>query len=263
MAAPTLPHPAYVTAAEIYLRQGWTGVLPLPPGRKELRLIGYTGWDGVDPSPDRVARWVAEMPCSNIGLRMPDGVVGLDVDHYGNYRGGDTMTALAARLGPLPLTVTSSSRAPRDTVSGIRFYRVPPGRRWVDPGTGVQIIYRAWRYAVVWPSVHPEGRTYQFYSPDGVLMTGPPAVGDLPELPAAWVDEFSRERGELGPQVDDAQVAAFMENLPSGQPCLKVRAVVDRIAARTAAGDCRHDVTLSEGLALLRLDQLGLRNFDV
>jgi hypothetical protein len=66
----------------------------------------------------------------NIALVMSDDVIGIDVDHYGKKHGGDTLKALEARLGPLPTAVLSTARD--DKVSGIRFYRVPAGRKWKE-----------------------------------------------------------------------------------------------------------------------------------
>jgi hypothetical protein len=249
------PSGPYGSAASLYLQQGWAGVLPLPPGEKNDPPHGFTGNYG-DPSPQQISAWQVQRPGANIALRMPDVVVGLDADHYGIYRGGDTMAALEAELGPLPPTVISTSRAD-DPISGIKLFRIPPGLAWRDPGPGVQIIYRRWRYAVVAPSVHPEGRIYHFRYPDGSQSAIPPRPEQLPELPQPWVDYLSYEPGVSGPRVGDAQVAAFLESFVPGQPCRRVRRIVARITDAVAAGDSRHDATLKGGLALLRAGEQG------
>ena len=60
-------------------------------------------------------------------------------------------------LGSLPLTWIAHSG--RGDGSGIRFYLVPLGLGWVHTLDGIEIVQRLHRYAVAWPSVHPDGRT--------------------------------------------------------------------------------------------------------
>ena len=72
---------------------------------------------------------------------MSDQQIGIDVDHYGNKSGGDTLKALESKLGPLPATAVSTARD--DKISGIRFYRVPAGRKWKESaGKDIEIIQR-------------------------------------------------------------------------------------------------------------------------
>jgi hypothetical protein len=180
---------AYADAAMTYLSRGWAP-LPLPAGRKSSPPDGWTGHGAPWPSGADVAEWAANGHGSgNIGIRMPDVVVGIDVDDYDDKGGGETLANLEARLGQLPPSPKSTSR-PDDPVSGIRFYRVPGGRRWHDPGPGIEVIQHTYRYAVVAPSIHPEGRSYLWYDPDGAQIPGP-AVDELPELPESWVDDLS------------------------------------------------------------------------
>jgi hypothetical protein len=183
----------YADAAMTYLSRGWAP-LPLPARRKEEPPTGWTGHGAPWPSGADVAEWAANgSGACNIGIRMPDDVIGIDVDDYDDKGGAKTLAGLEARLGPLPPSPRSTSR-PDDPVSGIRFYRVPGGRHWHDPGPGIEVIQHTYRYAVVAPSIHPEGRVYLWLAPDGTLTNGP-AVTDLPELPSPWVDDLSREAG--------------------------------------------------------------------
>jgi Bifunctional DNA primase/polymerase, N-terminal len=57
----------------------------------------------------------------------------------------------------------------------------------------IEIIQRHHRYAVVWPSIHPEGRQYQWFDADGNVIDGPPRKADLPELPAMWLEGLSEK----------------------------------------------------------------------
>jgi hypothetical protein len=166
---------------------------PLPPGKKFPPPSGRTGRDGVDTTDAERGQWfdACRQPghvCGNVALRMPDGVLGIDVDAYGDKPGAATLAALEAQLGSLPASWRSTSRGVENP-SGIRFYRVPSGVRFHDAGPGIEVVQRVHRYAVVWPSIHPEGRVYRWVTPEG-REAGPrdvPRPEDLPELPPAWV----------------------------------------------------------------------------
>jgi len=150
----TTPHGS--TAAR-YCEAGWTGVLALPPRAKGNPLSGFTGREGVDPTPAQVADWISTRADGNIALRLPDGIIGVDVDQYGDKAGTSSLAALETLLGALPPTVMSTSR---DNGSGIRLFTVPPGLDWPDIADDIEVIRTGWRYAVVAPSIHPEGRVY-------------------------------------------------------------------------------------------------------
>jgi Bifunctional DNA primase/polymerase, N-terminal len=147
----------YAAAARLYLESGWHP-LPLPWGKKGPPPLGTTGHGGHPPTIHTVRMWstkpaFADKARGNVGLVMSDEQIGVDVDHYGNKTGGDTLAALEERLGPLPPTAVSTARD--DRVSGIRFYRVPAGRKWKESaGKDIEIIQRVHRYAVAWPSIH-------------------------------------------------------------------------------------------------------------
>jgi hypothetical protein len=241
----------YGQAWEVYRRAGWAGVLPLPPGRKGPPPAGFSGWAGVDPSRADIQAWLDDPrlgPASNIGLHLPSGMYGLDVDNYGGKTGGAALAALVERLGPLPATWVVSSRD--DGVSGIRLYRatLPPGRVWVDePGghqAGIEAIHKGHRYAVVWPSVHPDtGRVYtwQLWRELGGEI---PRPDELPELPAAWVEALSRP-GEVrqGTQAGHDETVATVTAWREGEPCERVQRAAQRAMgglAAAAAGAALH-----------------------
>ena len=178
--------PGYATVATTYHQRGWHP-LPIPRGEKSSPPAGTTGRDGKDPTTDDIASWAALDAHANIALRMPAGVIGIDVDDYDGKGGAGTLADLEARYGPLPATWSSTSRGP-DQPSRIYFLRCP-----VDlelPGTlgpGIEAIQRHHRYAVAAPSTRRDtGGRYRWYHPDGSKATTPPAVAELPELPATW-----------------------------------------------------------------------------
>ena len=88
-------------------------------------------------------------------------VIGIDTDHYGAKRGGDTLAEGENCWGLLPPTYTSTSRD--DGISKIRLYRIPKGVKlagvitFPELGLGdVEIIQPHHRYLVCWPSIHPD-----------------------------------------------------------------------------------------------------------
>lgn len=180
----------YRDAAMAYWSVGWLGVLPAPYRAKQFAkgFEGWTGHRGQWPSFADIHAWVeGDEGRGNLALRMPPNIIGLDTDAYGGKRGALTLAAKLAEWGPLPDTWSSTSRGDTDP-SRIRFFRVPEGLWWPGGITpDIEIIQTTHRYAMVWPSVHPEGRVYKWYRPDGIASTVPPGPDDLAELPEPWI----------------------------------------------------------------------------
>lgn len=168
-------------------------MLPLKRGSKGPPPSGFTGYQGRYPTQDEMAAWAQATPDGNTALRLPATVVVLDVDHYRDKRGGDTLAEAERRWGPLPPTCLNSARA---APSGHRFYRIPEEAALVGQVgfaelglSHVDLLQWFHRYSVVWPSINGEtGEMYRWFAPDGTEMDTPPAVEDLPELPASWVE---------------------------------------------------------------------------
>lgn len=233
-------------AWEAYRRAGWAGVLPLPPGRKAWPPRGFTGWAGVDPSRADIQAWLDDPrlgPAANIALHLPPGVYGLDVDNYAAKRGGIALAHLAAQCGPPPPTWVSSSRD--DGVSGIRLYRaeLPSGRVWIDEpagrAAGIEAIHTGHRYAVVWPSVHPDtGKIYRWRLPSGLDALGMvPVWAELPYLSDAWIEALSQP-GEVrqGTQAGHDETVAVVTGWREGEPCERLTRAATRALGALAAG---------------------------
>lgn len=153
---------------------------------------------------EQVRRWMWANPGGNIALRLPEGVIGIDLDLYPDSSKDHPAVerlaawdALVSKFGPLPESPRATSRD--DGISGIHLYRVPagwkaagilpaapvcqghplPGGRDARPGDPVspgEVIQHRHRYLVAPPSLHPSGCRYRWHG--GSL----PAVSDLPLL---------------------------------------------------------------------------------
>lgn len=238
-----------------YQQAGWP-VLPLAPGSKGPPPDGYTGRTGVDASGADVWAWTEDRPEANIALRMPPGVLGIDVDHYGDKHGLDTLTELVDECGPLPPTPWSSARD--DGASGIRYFRVPDGYQSIGRLDGIEFIQRHHRYAVAPPSAHPEGKVYRWFHADGTGRDAVPCLDELPELPQAWLSRLADEHGGSTGKADlsTAEAEAAFERLATpGEPCRCVRETLGGILGELHGGSSRHDTMCAAQVRLLRLGE--------
>lgn len=276
-------------AAQIYRAAGWLGTLPLgrEPGKKGPVPSGFTGHNGRYPDGGDIGTWLSSpLAAHNIGLRMPPGVIGLDIDAgYSKVengkevvkRGEVTLAELEARFGPLPPTWVSSARpAP----SGIRFFRVPTeldGRpiNWPgEAGKFIEIIQPGHRYAVVWPSTNPDadGAPYEWRLPTGEwngldsalvrFSDDPvPAIGELAELPDTWVrglalDYDRAQKADVGTGV----LGEWFAKVRDGEPCPNIHSVTTKgIAGLNAADGSRHETARDALAAVVRASGDGHR----
>lgn len=247
----------YKTAALRYYTHGWQGPLPIgsKPKEKTHPPAGYTGNDGVWPDEDQITEWVRARSEVNIALRLPREVIGVDVDDYANKPGADTMVATTEVHGRLPRTWISTSR---EGMSGIRWFRlsdpaVLPGKL-VHPDddtiSGVEIIQHTHRYAIVPPSIHPEGGHYRWITPDGEIVTDGtlPKPDDFPVVPQAWVDHINQDCSCWAPFRWDQYVP---------QPNDPVKAAYDKWRGRMTEAYGRHDAALGGVMALVAFKERG------
>lgn len=90
------------------------------------RATGVTGKSGE-------VRSIPPQTGENIAIRLPPGVVGMDVDAYGDKQGAETLARFEKEYGPLGLELTDRSSA-REEPSGIYLFRCPEGWRGLDVG---------------------------------------------------------------------------------------------------------------------------------
>jgi hypothetical protein len=260
----------YAAAFDSYWQAGWRGVLPLhkgskwpPPPFQKPRdgtpRTSYTGYSGVDPSYGDILAWAEDFRDGNLALRLPDGIVGIDVDGYGAKTGSQTFAEAIKRWGPLPPAPRSSSRQD-DLVSGIRLFRVQPGTAlqtkidFPELGIGdIEIIQRHHRYVVAWPSIHPEGRGYWWVNDEGQLL-GVPEPDTLPWLPDTWVTGL---RVQPRSQIETTDYNVRLA-LTEGQSSMRVQSRLrDAIRELNTPGSSRHDTALRHVMALLRMGKTG------
>jgi len=210
----------FANAAMMYYGHGWFP-LPVRAGSKRIAVDGFTGHDGAWPGLDDIGSWIEEMPDANIALRMPETVIGIDVDAYDGRNGAATLAKLEDDLAPLPKTFITTSRT--DGVSGIRLYTVPPGITWRGKaGNGIDVISWHYRYAIVNPSVHPE--THERYhwrrNSHGIVMPHDVKPERLPELPEEWISHLRHDgtngRGEFIPS---ARIRRWVQDISGDGFC--------------------------------------------
>lgn len=214
--------------AGVYLKNGWTPV-PVEMGSKRIAVDGFTGHDGEYPTARYVMdNWNAKYGAYNIGLRLGQDVIGIDVDAYGERDGGSSLELLENELGYLPYTYVSTSRD--DGVSGIRLFRVPrrADANWRGKAAGgIDVISWHYRYVVCEPSIHPStGNVYAWFlechNGGGIefIPCDVPAVADLPVLPEIWQEFLSSDfTGVKSEKLDTDVITDWLSMVGCGEPC--------------------------------------------
>jgi hypothetical protein len=109
---------------------------------------------------------------------------------------------------------------------------------------GIEIIQWFHRYAVVWPSIHPEGRQYRWHDTT-VPYHSIPFVNELPELPEAWLDGLAAVKKTHGGAGFAGTVDDWMAELPEGQLPLIQRKAMTGIYRKFRYAGGRYDTMLS------------------
>lgn len=252
---------SFIQSANELVKLGWH---PVPLGRakgKDLLVAGITGREGTDVSEEEAFRewadrWAATGDGLNLGTRMPVGVIALDVDCYDDKPGAETMAACADEWGELPPTWTITAR---HDGSSKRLYRVPEG--WEGVGTipdprggkasGVEVLQRHHRYAVVPPSFHEVGQV-RVFGPDGNECELMPTPGELPMLPDAWCEGLHKNRPKAE-RDRTAEPDELLASFPEGPMTDAVQKAMQAMLDAIASGAGRHDTMNEKLLELLRL----------
>lgn len=122
-------------------------VVPLHPRDKRPRVKNWTECASTDPA--QLERWFTKWPDSNLGLMPPEGCIVIDVDPR---NGGN------ADLLRLPKNTPTQ----RTGGGGWHFVvRVEPGVE-LPALSGVDYIHPGRQQFCAWPSVHPNGKRYEW-----------------------------------------------------------------------------------------------------
>lgn len=255
-----------IDAANTWLAQGWHPIPLAGADGKAPARRGMTGHEGRDLTKGKLAKAftsTTRVQVDMLGLRMPEGVLGLDLDNYNGKQGTQSLQALCNILKvQLPGAPSTSGRTDG---SEIRFYRVPPGLNWVsdalaDQGGGVDLIHRGYRHAKVWPSVHHStgmvyGRTDIY--PGEIATTDDdgepwllPVPDELPDLPGPLVAALVGRKG-----ADEREGIEWTNEHGRDEEWAPA---VDRAWLRWAnRGGDRYGAMVPVCAALVRLDSLG------
>jgi hypothetical protein len=241
---------------------GW-GPLPLPAGMKWQPPKGSIGADDPLPTYADWFAWSEQYPhYTNLGVRLPPGVIGIDVD---SYKAAGLNTWLALDGPNWAPTVRVSSRG-FENGAGHWFYRVPEGRdahelpsKW----GGIEAL-RPWhRYSMAPGSINGEiGAEYRAADMrTGEWLTHLPPIDELPEMPIEmWELLISRATGAPrdrdGAPVPDPDLPGLGDPLRGqGEACGAVAAVREPLWAEGS----RYDGMVATVWRLVRLHNEGHR----
>lgn len=255
----------YTAAAPLYRAAGWMQVIPLPEGRKTPPPSGFTGRSRKPVTDEQVQVWSQATPNANTGIVIPEGVLVLDIDaaqgHQVKADGAKGISELSQELGALPATWSSTAHG-IDSPARHLFYKVPEGLAWKGGAIeGVDILQPGHRYSVVWPSIHPSGEMYCWYTPSGRVASTLPHISDLATLPWKWVDYLRKPDSMANLTHSNPSTTPIASN-PRGydaRMCKAVNTFLNRTLANPASKGSRHDTTLQAVWTLANFAQEGHR----
>lgn len=249
----------YTAAAPLYRAAGWMQVIPLPEGRKTPPPAGFTGRSRKPVTDEQIQLWSQANPNANTGIVIPEGVLVLDIDaeqgHQVKADGAKGISELSQELGMLPATWSSTAHG-IDSPARHLFYKVPEGLAWKGGAIeGVDILQPGHRYSVVWPSIHPSGEMYCWYTPSGRVASTLPHIGDLATLPWKWVDYLRKpDRVSNSTTLTPSYSREYDDRM-----CKAVNTFLNKTLANPASKGSRHDTTLQAVWALVNFAQEGHR----
>ena len=259
MSATTLS--PFTVSVNGYLSAGWDFLLPLPEGAKFPPPKGYTGRSAAVPTEEDLAAWGERG--GNIAIRLPETVIGIDVDNYSGKVGGRTISEVEEKAGmAFPPTWTSSRH--EDLSAGrTMLYTIPAGTTLISGLKDVDVIQSGHRYLTAPPSIHPSGAAYYWTTPGGAKVEGTlvfPELDEIPELPAVLLSFFVKNEVSTENTEDLGDWDAGLGWLPGGLmcDCLKDKSDYYKRGLKTAE-TARHDFAVKAVTSMLFTAQKGHR----
>ncbi len=208
------------TAAEDYYAAGFLPI-PLPQARKFPPPKGVP--NDLEYTESTLYDWLSDNRARNLGSIVPDGVVVFDID---GPPGIEALAELESRLGALPKTWCSFRGDPQRYHL---WFLCPSDLKWPGKlGTGLDVIYRHYRYMVMPPSIHPDGGQYRWANLRGDSLRVShgyfPTIEEFSELPDSWLtladgDGFvHRERATVDSRL-------WLAEHGKGKPCPEMKRV--------------------------------------
>lgn len=254
----------YKDRALAHFDKSWD-VFPAAPGGKEPLVKGRSGGYQSEPaSREQILRELDRFDKANIGIRLPNDMIGLDLDLRADADGVVTADGLDSFFGlELPPTIGLGHAPDGDEVAPDyrhHLYRVPVGvlpddiARLKDSKGGIDLLRWMHRLTVGSDSIHKSGQMYRWVREDGSISKGIPTPAQATQLTMEeWrrVVEFFGERTDSGGGVlADVDTEAWLA-AHGGEPTDRMKAAVAVWSGR-AADDQRHSAA---GLAAYRVAQ--------
>ena len=201
-------HSSLKQLTQDFLASGLGVAIPLLPGAKEPLLSGMTGSAPKQKAEEALKNFEHADDNCNVGLRVNDTVIGIDVDHFPkkNKLGAESLARLEEEHGKLPATFYNTRHGAKADSRHL-FYRVPAGVKWEGKAAeDIDILQFSHRHSVVAPSTY-EDKPYKWFNPDHEELDTLPHIEDLPQLPPAWVKFL--KKGSLADFVKYAPKKSF------------------------------------------------------
>ena len=238
--------PFHVAAID-YWKAGFLP-FPLPIAKKSPPPKGTPNSLVIDES--MIREWLSDPRPRNIGCIVPEGVVVIDTD---GLPGKETLKELETRYGELHNTWISFRGDP-DRYH--LWYSAKPGLVWPGKlGTGVDIIYRHYRYMVLPPSIHPDGGQYRWVGPNGSSEYAGylPGIEEFHDLNKSW-HQLATGKGYVYRDRAEIDSRLWLTEHGGGDICPELRRVVarhQRLIRQGAASGGMHDSMLNAVWAVL------------
>lgn len=166
--------------AQSYAKLGWH-VLPLVPGAKQpLSRLVPNGFHNATRDAATIEKWWTAEPTAGIGVALKaSGLVAVDVDLRND--GFATLDDLQARHGKLESDVHQiTGDGGWHIVYAAQLVEALPGKL----GRGIDL--KADGYICVEPSIHPNGKTYEWEA------SSSPLEGCIPSTLPSWIRDMAR-----------------------------------------------------------------------